>query len=248
MKEIIRLFTGKYGLTRPEVMAEIETAFSITLSRWYGMEVLAFFREDLQLEAVAYNNSGGVISQQQFDMAEIRGRNTLLRQLEENLAKVVVLKQAARYKSFERDLVWGEITAYDAEKNLYIETEPIPGEKVIACCPLNRVGVHERNSIEFAIGRQRAFYLRKIEPVILNGTPRLKVVVDRVSKTLVEKLLKSHLGPKGEKIQIRCIKRYVGHKSMVLTTKRLPKSAIIAVDRELKERVQVKIVKSLPAG
>jgi len=248
MKDIIRLFTGKYGLTRPEVMAEIETVFSVTLSRWYGMEVLAFFREGLQLEAVAYNNSGGVISQQQFDMAEIRGRNTLLRQLEENLTKVVVIKQAVRYKAFERDLVWGEITAYDAEKNLYIETEPIPGEKVIACCPLNRLGVHERNSPEFTVGRRRAFHLRKIEPVFLNGTPRLKVVVDRVSKTLVEKLLKSHLGPMGEKIQIRCLKRYVGHKSMVLTTKRLPKAAIIAVDRELKERVQVKIVKSLPAG
>lgn len=248
MKEIIRLFTGKYGLTRPEVKAEIETVFSVTLSRWYGMEVLAFFGEDLKLEAVAYNNSGGVISQQQFDMAEIRGRNTLLRQLEENLAKVVVIKQTVRYKSFERDLVWGEITAYDAEKNLYIETEPIPGEKVIACCPLNRLGVHERNSPEFTIGRRRAFHLRRVEPIILNGTPRLKIVVDRVSKTLVEKLLKSQLGPRSEKIQIRCIKRYVGHKSIVLTTKRLPKSAIIAVDRELKERVQVKIVKSLPAG
>jgi len=248
MKEIIRLFTGKYGLTRPEVMAEIETVFSVTLSRWYGIKVLAFFREDFQLEAVAYNNSGGVISQQQFNMTEIRGRNTLLRQLEEKLAKIVVIKKAVRYKSFERDLVWGEITAFDAEKNLYIETEPIPGEKVIACCPLNRMGVHERNSSEFTVGRRRAFHLRRIEPVILNGTPRLKVVVDRVSKTLVEKLLKSQLGQRGERIQIRCVKRYVGHKSIVLTTKRLPKSAIIAVDRELKERVQVKIVKSLPAG
>jgi hypothetical protein len=248
MKEIISLFTGKYGLTKPEVMAEIEAVFSATLSRWYGMEVLVFFRKGLLLEAVAYSNSGGVIMQQQVDLAEIRGRNTLLRQLEENLGKLIVLKQVARYKSFEKDLVWGEITAYDAEKNLYIETEPIPGEKVIAYCPLNRLGVHERNSPEFAIGRQRAFHLRNVEPVILNGTPRLKVEVDRVSKTLVEKLLKSQLGPRAEKIPIRCIKRYVGHKSMVLTTKRLPKAAITSVDRELKERVQVKIVKSLPAG
>jgi len=146
------------------------------------MEVMAHFREDLCLEAVAYNNSGGIIMQQQVDLAEIRGRNTLLRQLEENLAKVVVLKQAARYKSFERDLVWGEITAYDEEKNLYIETEPLPGEKVIACCPLNRLGVHERNSLEFTVGRRRAFHFRKVEPVMLNGTARLKVVVDRVSK------------------------------------------------------------------
>jgi len=82
--------------------------------------------------------------------------------------------------------------------------------------------------------------------VFLNGTPRLKVVVDRVSKTLVENLFRSHLGEEAENVWFRCVKRYVGHKSIVLTTKLLPKSAIIAVDRELKERVQVKIVKSLP--
>ncbi|MCL7489820.1 MAG: hypothetical protein M8357_16765 [Desulfobulbaceae bacterium] len=248
MKEIITLFAGKYGLTKPEVMAEIETVFSVTLSRWYGMEVLAHFRENLQLEAVAYNDSGGIIRQQQIDLTETRGRNILLRQLEENLAKAVVFKQTVRYKSFERELLWGEITACDAEHNLYVETEITPGERVTAYCPLNRIGVHERHSGKFSIGSKRAFHLRRVEPVLLNGTPRLKVMVDRVSKTMVEKLLKSQLGPRCEKIQIRCLKRYVGHKSIVLATKRLPKAAIIAVDRELKERVQVKIVKSLPAG
>jgi len=248
MKEIIALFTGKYGLTRAEIMAEIETVFSILLSQWYGMGVMVFFREDLNLEAVAYNHTGGVIIQSQVDLSKMKGRNTLIRRLEENLGKVVVLKQAVRYKFFERELVWGEITAYDAEKNLYIETEPIPGEKVIACCPLNRLGVHERDSIGFAVGQRRAFHLRRVEPVFLNGTPRLKVLVDRVSKTLVENLLRSQLGASAEKVQIRCIKRYVGHKSIVLTTKRLPKAAIMAVDGELKEGVQVKVVKSLPAG
>ncbi len=79
----------------------------------------------------------------------------------------------------------------------------------------------------------------------MSGTPRLKVIVDRVSKTLVENLLRNQMGHGAEKVQFRCVKRYVGHKSIVLTTKPLPKTAIIAVDRELKERVQVKIVKSL---
>jgi hypothetical protein len=62
----------------------------------------------------------------------------------------------------------------------------------------------------------------------------------------VETLLRSQLGPAAERIKIHCSKRYVGQKSIVFTTGRLPKSAIIAVDRELKERVQVKIVKFLP--
>jgi hypothetical protein len=245
MQEIIALLTDKYCLTRAEVVSEIEAVFSAMLSQWYRLEVMSFFREDFRLEAVAYNNSGGVIMQQSVDLSEMKGRNTIIRQLEMKLAKVEVLKQAAHYKPFERELLWGEIAAIDAEHNLFIETEVVPGEKVTAMCPLNRIGLHERHTKNFSVGRRRAFHLRRVEPVFLNGTPRLKVVVDRVSKTLVENLFRSQLELAEDKVQFRCVKRYVGHKSIVLATQPLPRKAIIAVDRELKERVQVLIVKSL---
>lgn len=248
MQNIIASLADKYSLTKAEVMMEIEAVFAARLSQWYRLEVMAFFREDLGLEAVAYNDSGGVIMQQPVDFAELKGRNTLTRLLEAALAKTAVLKQAARYKAFERNLLWGEIAAFDPERNLHIEVEIVPGERVLALCPLNRIGLHERQTADFSPGKRRAFHLRQVEPVFLNGTPRLKITVDRVSKTLVENLLKDRLGPGAEKIGFRCVKRYVGHKSMVLATRPLPKSAIIAVDRELKERIQVKIVKALPAG
>jgi hypothetical protein len=38
----------------------------------------------------------------------------------------------------------------------------------------------------------------------------------------------------------------VGHKSIVLATRRLPREAIVAVDRELREQMEVHIVKDLP--
>jgi len=246
MREIITTLSEKYGLTKQEVMTEIESVFSARLSRWYRLEVMVFFREDQQLEAVAYNRSGGVIMQNTVNISVMKGINTLVRQLETTLAKVAVLKQTAHYKHFERELLWGEITAIDAEHNLFVETELVPGERMTAVCPLNRIGLHERHTGSFALGKRRAFHLRRVEPVLLNGTPRLKVVVDRVSKTLVANLLRSHLGPVSDKFQFQCLKRYVGHKSIVLTTRPLPKTAIIAVDRELAERVQVRIVKALP--
>lgn len=246
MQGIISSFTGKYGLTKTEVMTEIEAVFSTMLSRWYRLQVMVFFRADLGLEAVAYNESGGVIMQTSIDFCMIKGRKTLLRHLEDHLAKTAVLKETAIYKNYEKEWCWGEIVGRDQEGNLLVETKVVLSESVIAVCPLNRIGIHERNTVEFSLGRKRAFHLRRVEPVFLNGTPRLKVIVDRVSKTLVENLLKSHLGAEAEKIQVRCVKRYVGHKSIVLTTKPLPKRAIIAVDRELKERVQVKIIRALP--
>lgn len=246
MQAIVNSFSNKYGLTHTEIMVEIEAVFSAILSQWYRLEVMVFFREDLQLEAVAYNKGNGVTKQDLVDISKMMGSNTIKRYLEQNLAKTALLKRITRYKSYEKELLWGEVTTCDHEHNIYIETEIIPGESVLAVCPINRIGIHERNTRTFKIGQRRAFHLRQIEPVLLNGTPRLKIVVDRVSKTLVETLLKSHLGPEGERMKIRCIKRYVGHKSLVLTTKRLPKAVIIAVDRELKERIEVEIVKTLP--
>ena len=246
MQQIISSLADKHGLTRAEIMAEIEDVFAAQLSQWYRLPVMAFFREDLRLEAVAYNNSGGVIMQRLVDLSEIRGRGTLRRQLMTNLAKAAVIKQAVRYKCFERELLWGKVVACDPEQALYVETEVIPGERVTAICPVNRIGIHERHAGGFAIGNTRAFHLRRVEMVILHDTPRLKVVVDRVSKTLVENLLRNQLGSAGDTVKLRCVKRYVGHKSLVLTTKRLPKAAIIAVDNELKERLQVQVVDSLP--
>lgn len=246
MQAIVNSFSSKYGLTHTEIMVEIEAVFSAILSQWYRLEVMVFFREDLQLEAVAYNKANGVTGQGFVDISKMMRLNTLKKYLEQNLAKMALLKQVTRYKSYEKELLWGEITTRDSAHNIYIETEIIPRERVLAICPLNRIGVHERNTRKFMVGQKRAFHLRQVEPVLLNGTPRLKVVLDRVSKTLVETLLRSHLGPGGEMVKICYVKRYVGHKSLVLTTKRLPKAVIIAVDRELKERIEVKIVKTLP--
>jgi putative transposon-encoded protein len=123
--------------------------------------------------------------------------------------------------------------------------ELIPGETVTAVCPLNRVGLHERSSGDFSIGEKRAFHVRRVDPVFLHGTPRLKVVVDRVSKTLVETLLKEQIGFSARKMMILCTKRYVGQKSFVIVSRRIPKSAIIAVTQELNEHMQVRVDRNL---
>jgi len=245
MQETISLFTEKYGLTRSEVIAEVETVFSEVFSRRYGFKVMVVLQSDDHLEAVAYNRIDGVLLQKSIDVTRIRGWNTIKKHLEKKLQKASVLKQTRQYKYYEREVRWGEITAIDVERNYHVELEIIPGEAVTAVCPLNRVGLHERSSGDFAIGEKRAFHVRRVDPVFLNGTPRLKVVVDRVSKTLVEGLLKARLGYIAEGLTIRCSKRYVGQKSFVVTSRRIPKSAIVAVTKELNEHMQVRVDRNL---
>ena len=245
MQEIISLFTRKYGLTRSEVIVEIEKIFSEILSRRYRCEVMAVLQHDLQLVVVAYTGAGGTVQQRVIELNNIRGWNTIRRHLEKTLLKASVLKETRQYKYYEQELRWGEIIAIDAERNYHVELEVIPGETVTAVCPLNRVGLHERSSGNFSIGEKRAFHVRRVDPVFLNGTPRLKVVVDRVSKTLVEGLLKEQLGYSAENMAIRCTRRFVGQKSFVVTSRRIPKPAIMAVTRELNEHMQVRIDRNL---
>ncbi|MEA3466678.1 MAG: hypothetical protein U9R57_00450 [Thermodesulfobacteriota bacterium] len=244
MQKAIQQFASQYGLTRNEVVAEIEKVFSSILSQWYGLETMVFLRKDLDMEAVLYNKINGTTIQRFVDFREIKGANTLLKHLDIALSKAGTIKQTQKYKFYERELRWAEVLACRPNGELLVESEIIPGEQVIAVCPLNRIGLHERNLQSFAVGQIRAFHIRRIDPVLVAGTPKMKIVMDRVSKTLVESLLQERLTVSDETIKIHCVKRYVGHKSFVITSRRLPKSAILAVSEELHERIQVRFVSS----
>lgn len=245
MQSIILSLASRYALSTAEVIQEIESAFARQLSQWYRQEVMVFFREGMQLEVVAYGKRNGLPVQHILDLPAVLSRNQFKAILENHLATAAVIKQIRLLKGFERRLLWGEILRNRAGDHLLVETEIIPDMPIIAVCPLNRIGLHERHAGRLQPGHRRAFHLRRIEPVLVNGTPRTKVVLDRVSKTLTENLLRHHLGNAADRFHFRCPTRYVGHKSTVLTTKKLPREVIVAVDRELQERIEVRIVKAL---
>ena len=243
MQSIIASLASRHGLSRAEVLLEIESAFSALLSRWYRREVLVHFRQDLGLEAVAYVKVNGIVHQRVIDLPEMLGRQRLSDYLERHLETAGVCQLVRRYKPCEHSLLWGEIVGIDAEGNLRVAAEILPGEQVLALCPLNRIGVHERCAGGFQLGQRRAFHLRRVEAMERNGIARVQVVLDRVAKTLVETLLREYLGAEAGRIRCHCLKRYVGHRSLVVTDRRLPKAAILGVDHELRERVEVRILR-----
>ena len=243
MQSIIASLASRHGLSRAEVLLEIESAFSTLLSRWCRREVLVHFRQDLCLEAVAYARVNGIVHQRVIDLPALLERSRLSDFLERRLETAGVCDQVRRYKPCEHNLLWGEIVGSDAEGNLRVAAEILPGEPVLALCPLNRIGVHERCTGGFQLGKRRAFHLRRVEAVERNGIARVQVVLDRVAKTLVETLLREQLGTQADRIRCHCLKRYVGHRSLVVTDQRLPKAAILGVDHELRERVEVRILR-----
>lgn len=237
--KIIGSFVDRYGLTRGEVMAEIEKSFSQVLSKWHGLETVVMFGDD-QIIAIGYHQALGAVKQTPIDLTTMRGWNTIRRILDSNLGKAACLKEVASYKRNEREMRWGEVIKKKPDGRLYVEIEIESGTTIIATCQSNHVGLHERDQL--TVGQRRAFHLRRVDPVLLNNTPRVKVTVDRVSKTLVENLLQSQL--QGRKVQIHCLNRYVGHKSFVESNVFLPRKAILATSHELNEHIQVTVVKT----
>ena len=220
-------------------MAEIERTFSSILSKWHGQDIVVLLGDD-RLVASGYSTTLGLVKQTPIDLTTMRGWNSIKKVLDKNMGAAACLKEVAAYKRNERKMRWGEIIKKKRDGSFYVEIEIESGNPLIAACSRNHIGIHEQDHLQ--VGERRAFHLRRIDPVYLHNTPRVKISVDRVSKTLVEELLKHQL--RDDQIKIRCLNRYVGHKSFVESNVFLPKKVILATSRELSEHIQVKVVKT----
>ena len=232
--EIINSFVDKYGLSRDQVVAEIEKVFSVMLSRWHGTNTVVLFGLD-HLQAIRYTNGVGVTCQNQLELVSMNGWNTIRRMIDKNLSRAACLHEVNHYKCYEHEMRWGEIIRKNND-DLLVELELEKNNPVLAQCPWNRIGVHEQK--ELSVGQNRAFHLRRIEPTLLRGITRFHVVIDRVSKNLVIGLLRDQLGVQAD-LRLYCPKRYVGHKSFVEANRYIPKTVVKAVSEEMGEHIQI---------
>jgi len=237
--KIINAFVDKHGLSKGQVIAEIERTFSSMLSRWHGKNVVVVFAGD-QLSALGYHDDSGGVAQIPIDLTTMRGWNTIKRILDKNLSTAACMDEVGRYKRKEKDIVWGEVISRD-ETGLGVELEMEFGVSLYGTCPLQYLGKHERGQL--LIGDKRFFHIRRIESVMFGDIPRTQITVDRVSKTLVVKLIKQQLSPKFKDIKLRCAKRYVGHKSFVQSSMFLPRKVILEAREELGEHIQVNVIR-----
>lgn len=239
MIDIFEDLAEQHGLSNDEVVAALESFLSEAFTKRHRREIMVVVDHRLHVEAVAYEMESGVMRQRRIDLSRFTSDKIMEQRFHAYLERIAVVKQSSRHKPFERTLIWGEIVSKGPDQSLHVETKVFPENPIIAVCPLNRLGIHERHGAHLAPGATRAFHLRRVEPVIIGTVPRLKITLDRVSKTLVENLFKSWLQDHGLKTDVRCLKRYVGQKSTVLVDRQLPKEAVLYVDQELKERVEV---------
>lgn len=241
MQEVIRELARKHGLVNADVVAVVERVFSEMLTTFYGYEVTAILDASGNFSATAYRQlPDGTYLPVEVEPAILRrlhnGRTPAA--LDRAMIRLKTTLESHHYKRFKHKLFWGEIIGQAPDNGaLRVEIE-MDDTRLIATCPLNLLGPHERYAL--TAGQRRAFVVRQITPEMLNGTPRLHIVLDRVSRVLTEQVLRHFAAyPKG----IVCHQRYVGKKSWVTSPLPLPREAIIAARNELGEHIQVNLKK-----
>lgn len=238
---IIDEFVDKYGFPRKHVIDEIEKVFSSMLSRWYRMNVAVLY-SDSRLCAFGYSKVAGSYVQREFDLqkAKPKGWETIKRIIEQNMLRAACREEYYLLKNV-RTMGWGRISDIDPGNKLVVQLELAKKFEIYAECPITRIGRHERQTAAFAVGEKRAFWVRVIHPVTLNGTPRISVTLNRTSKHLPEMLLMEKL--KDQELTVKCSRRYPGQKSFMVSNKYIPKNAILEVENELQEYIEVKYEK-----
>lgn len=244
-EKILTAFVDQYGLPRSTVLEVIVNTLSHILGRWHRMEVMVIYSEG-RLQAVGYSPFHGGLKDHDIDLRTMRGWNTIKRLIDQAMTRAVCLKEARAFKDQEHELRWGEILKH-LEDGLLVEVVMDDGQAILAECPYSRIGVHERHSEAFQRGAKRAFHLRRIDPILLNGTPRLRITLDRQSKRLPESLLRERLIAHGVRmtgLSLFCEKRIVGMKTIIRVNRPIPRDPIIETAGELNgERIKIKVDK-----
>ena len=105
MESAIFALTSRYGLSRAELIAEIESAFGLLLSRLRQQEVMVHLQDGMRLEVIAYGKRNGLPVQQVFELPALLSQKDCSAFLEERLALAAVVKQARLYKTCTRSLI-----------------------------------------------------------------------------------------------------------------------------------------------
>lgn len=246
---VLTAFVDQYGLTRGDVLEVIMNTVARILSRWHDMEISVVYSGG-RLMATGYSRIKGRFEDSNINLQSMRGWNSIKRMIENNMDQVVCLREAQAYKNHEHTLRWGEIIKNDERaRKLTVEIVMDDGNALLAECPYANIGPHERTKGVFeklfARGAKRAFHFRRINPVLLNGTPRLKVILDRQSKRLPETLLRERLISHRfgvSDLRVHCYRRIVGGITYIRVNKSIPRDPILETAFELSgERMKIEI-------
>lgn len=240
MKADIIELSEKYRLPEWAVREEVEKALSEILTHRLGFEVEALLRnrgDTLELWGVIPRC--GDIEVRRISPESVR--KTLEREIKHKIA-LALLKQGVinhheQLKVLIGTMVYGSISRIQPSGSLDVELQGPAGESLTAVCDPASQTPKERGN--YRRGEVLPFAVKSVQPLLINGIPRLEISLSRNSKGLVEGLLREELKNMGCEAEIRCTKRTAGAFSEIRASKRIPRECVKHVSDTLRERILV---------
>lgn len=224
----------KYDLPAPEAALAIEEAISSILSRAFNKDIIANMGDELEVIAMG---------DRRIDLATLSRqlKRQIRYQIERELEKRQSLREQNYLRSLRGRLILGDVRKVSTNGDLTIALEIEDRFRSLiltGLCPVRQVPPHERGCLH--IGATKTFLVTSVLPVLEKDKAKVLIRLSRTSKTLPEKLLREETGEQS----IQCRRRIAGAFSEIDTSQGISKEAILAVGKELGERIVVRVVAS----
>ncbi len=224
----------KYGLQEAEALRAIEFAIARTLI--IALRKNLAVRIEDRLEITAFPDQGEPVELTPV-MIKRKLRRYIIHQVELELQKRQVMREAEELKELRGKNVTGEVSRIANDGTLYVTLEiaDVFRHLILAGeCPLRFQPSHERG--RYRIGDVREFFISSVLPIVANGrSARVRIRLNRITKELPALLLMERTGVAG----IICRRRVAGGFSDIVTPVRIPKNSINSVGKELGEHLNV---------
>lgn len=234
MLSLIEEISSKYAIEVAEAQEIIEKTISEVLS--YAIKCDVGFTIDDKTIVVYGEKEKFIFPVEKINKNIIR---LIMSKLEARFQAYSTMQDYKIAKTLVGTVVGGFITKVINKDSIYIDIESEYGT-LNGVCNYSNQPPKERG--KYKLGHFYYFYVNRATLIKVGGVLHQEITLSRTSKSLVSGLLRKELLERFiDDIEVTCVKRMAGVYSKVLATKRIPKDCIVAVSKELKERVIVNL-------
>ena len=226
---------ARYGLPEDEAARVVEDALSRVLSGAFGREIVARVGRTVEVFPVSRDQEATI----SLEGISKQLRRQIRYQIERGLEYRQAVRERDCLRALQGQVIPGEVARLTADGGLLVKIEvPDHFRRLVATgiCPVRGLPPHERDEIR--AGRVAFFHVTSVVLDRQGHTPKVRVNLSRSSRALPVLLLREETG----EASLRCRRRIAGAFSEIETAKPLPKTAILAVGKELRERIIIRVL------
>jgi hypothetical protein len=223
-------------LSESTLIDAIEIGVTRALKRALKASFVVTYKERLEITMLgAWGETFGITPEQ----IGKKLRRNMLHEIEREIGIRQILAESEKLKTLRGMVVPGVVKKI-RDDNVLVEMEledQFARYILLGVCPYREQPVHERKV--YRAGEVWKWYVMGVLPIQARNRTMIVVRLSRRSRELPAILLREKSGIE----RIACIKRIPGAVSHITTDRRIPKQCINDVGKELKETIDVRIIK-----